>query len=198
MELACAFFVQPDILLLDEPTNHLDFAATEWLQQALCDYPKTVIVVSHDRDFLNKVTTDIIHIEKKQLHYYKGDYLCFQLTRENEQRRRTKERYAQKKKISELKTFINKHEKTIGFESVVQAKLKQLALERRDLEDDDELPGSRCGYISSSSSASKGYPEDEEGKKAFRFSFFYPDPLPNPSGLVRILDMSFRWGLTLP
>lgn len=79
--LAKALFVAPDLLLLDEPTNHLDFPTVLWLQQYLQRYKKTVIIVSHDRTFLNQVVTHIIHIDKKQLTYYRGDYNAFETLR---------------------------------------------------------------------------------------------------------------------
>lgn len=65
--LAAALFVEPDICLLDEPTNHLDLEAVLWLESYLQDYKHTLIVVSHDRGFLNEVCTDIIEFKKKQL-----------------------------------------------------------------------------------------------------------------------------------
>jgi ATP-binding cassette subfamily F protein 1 len=78
--LARALFVNPDLLLLDEPTNHLDLNAVIWLEAYLKKWKKTLLVVSHDRDFLNWVVTDIIHLHKLQLHYYKGDYDTYEKT----------------------------------------------------------------------------------------------------------------------
>jgi len=75
--LACALFVQPKLLLLDEPTNHLDLNASIWLEAYLAKYNKTLILVSHDRDFLNNIVTDIIHLNNKKLTYYKGNYDSF-------------------------------------------------------------------------------------------------------------------------
>lgn len=76
--LAQALFVNPDILLLDEPTNHLDFPAVLWLEEYLCKYEKTLIIVSHDRSFLNNVITDTVHYYQKQLNYYRGNYDVFE------------------------------------------------------------------------------------------------------------------------
>ena len=75
--LASALFVEPDVLLLDEPTNHLDFLAVVWLENYLKTYPKTMVVVSHDRTFLNAVVTDMIHLTQKKLVYYPGDFEKF-------------------------------------------------------------------------------------------------------------------------
>ena len=72
--LAAALFIEPDILMLDEPTNHLDLEAVLWLESYLVDYKHTLIVVSHDRGFLNEVTTDIIEYANQKLTYYKGNY----------------------------------------------------------------------------------------------------------------------------
>src|SRR5690606_25417316 len=72
--LAKALFDNPDILLLDEPTNHLDLEAVRWLENFLIDFENTVIVVSHDRYFLNKVCTHIVDIDYKQVNLYAGNY----------------------------------------------------------------------------------------------------------------------------
>ncbi len=71
VSIAGALFTCPDFLLLDEPTNHLDLNAVIWLAEYLKSYPKTVVVVSHDRAFLNEVATDIISMHDLKLHYYK-------------------------------------------------------------------------------------------------------------------------------
>merc|ERR1712096_372436 len=76
--LARALFAEPDILLLDEPTNHLDVHAVAWLVDFLNNYDRTIIMVSHARDVLNEVCTDITHLHYKKLHFYKGDYDTFE------------------------------------------------------------------------------------------------------------------------
>jgi len=82
--LARGLFMRPDILLLDEPTNHLDLHALLWLQDYLMSHEKTVLVVSHDRQFLSTVTTDIIQFKDKQLFYHPGNFSSF-LDRELEE-----------------------------------------------------------------------------------------------------------------
>ena len=72
--LAQALFGSPDIILLDEPTNHLDIASIEWLENFLMDFPGTVIVVSHDRHFLNAVCTHIVDIDYAKIQVYVGNY----------------------------------------------------------------------------------------------------------------------------
>ena len=72
--LAQALFGQPEIILLDEPTNHLDLASITWLEEFLMDYQGTVIIVSHDRHFLNNVCTHIVDIDYNKIKMYVGNY----------------------------------------------------------------------------------------------------------------------------
>lgn len=76
--LAAALFQEPDVLLLDEPTNHLDFEAVLWLRKFLKTYPKTLLLISHDRSLLNDVAQSIIHLHHKKLKCYKGNYDQFE------------------------------------------------------------------------------------------------------------------------
>lgn len=77
VSLARALFVEPDILLLDEPTNHLDLHAVLWLEDYLLKWHRTVLLVSHAREFLNAVCTDIIHLHSRSLACYRGTYNNF-------------------------------------------------------------------------------------------------------------------------
>ena len=79
--LAALLFTEPDLLLLDEPTNHLDLEASLWLENYLRRYPGTVLLVSHDRDLLNRVVEEILHLENGQLTLYSGNYDRFERTR---------------------------------------------------------------------------------------------------------------------
>lgn len=79
--LAAVLFTEPDLLLLDEPTNHLDLEATLWLEDYLKAYPRTMIIVSHDRELLNKVPTTIVHLDRLKLTSYSGNYDTFVKTR---------------------------------------------------------------------------------------------------------------------
>jgi len=79
--LAAVLFSQPDVLLLDEPTNYLDLEGALWLESYLARYPHTVIIVSHDRDLLNRAVTGILHLEDRKLTYYSGAYDTFAKTR---------------------------------------------------------------------------------------------------------------------
>ncbi|CAI9776638.1 unnamed protein product [Fraxinus pennsylvanica] len=78
ISLARALFVQPTLLLLDEPTNHLDLRAVLWLEEYLTRWKKTLVVVSHDRDFLNTVCNEIIHLHDLKLHFYRGNFDDFE------------------------------------------------------------------------------------------------------------------------
>ncbi|KAF3596708.1 hypothetical protein DY000_02026133 [Brassica cretica] len=78
ISLARALFVQPTLLLLDEPTNHLDLRAVLWLEEYLCRWKNTLVVVSHNVDFLNTVCTDIIHLHDQNLHLYRGNFDAFE------------------------------------------------------------------------------------------------------------------------
>lgn len=81
--LACAVFAQPHLLLMDEPTNHLDLESIRWLVQYLKGLECTVIVVSHDQDFLDQLAECIIHLTQKQLRYYPGNYSAFKAHRQD-------------------------------------------------------------------------------------------------------------------
>lgn len=79
--LAATLFAEPDLLLLDEPTNYLDLEGTLWLEDHLANYPRTVIVVSHDRDLLDTSVDQILHLENKKLTLYRGTYSSFEKQR---------------------------------------------------------------------------------------------------------------------
>jgi ATPase subunit of ABC transporter with duplicated ATPase domains len=101
--LASALFMAPDILLLDEPTNHLDFAAVLWLEAYLKSYAKTLLIVSHDRHFLNEVVTDICDLKDRKLTYYRGDYNTYIKAREEAQRDHERRYEAQEKQKLHIK-----------------------------------------------------------------------------------------------
>ena len=83
--LAAALFAAPDILLLDEPTNYLDLEGTLWLEDFLRSYPYTVLIVSHDRDLLNKAVDGILLLTENKLTLYSGGYDRFEETRREQQ-----------------------------------------------------------------------------------------------------------------
>jgi len=124
--LASALFVQPDVLLLDEPTNHLDFPAVKWLEDYLKEYKATLVVVSHDRTFLNNVITDVIYLFRKKLLYYRGNYDTFQKVREEQIRTTNKAFAIQQDKIAHQTEFINRWRANKKLSSMVQSRIKVL------------------------------------------------------------------------
>ncbi|MQL74466.1 hypothetical protein Taro_006836 [Colocasia esculenta] len=104
--LARALFIEPDILLLDEPTNHLDLHAVLWLESYLVKWPKTFIVVSHAREFLNTVVTDILHLHAQKLIAYRGDYDTFERTRAEQLRNQQKAIETSEKARSHMQVVI--------------------------------------------------------------------------------------------
>ncbi|WIA32674.1 hypothetical protein OEZ86_003475 [Tetradesmus obliquus] len=128
VSLARALFVEPDLLLLDEPTNHLDLHAVLWLEQYLCRWPKTLLVVSHAREFLNAVCTDVLHLHSRSIATYRGNYDVFVKTAEERLRNATKAAEAQAAKRAHVQAFIDKFRYNAKRASLVQSRIK--ALER--------------------------------------------------------------------
>jgi ATP-binding cassette, subfamily F, member 3 len=81
LALAAVLFVEPDLLLLDEPTNYLDLEGTLWLQDHIARYPRTVILISHDRDLLDRAVDSILHLDRGRLAFYRGNYASFERQR---------------------------------------------------------------------------------------------------------------------
>ncbi|HNZ28339.1 MAG TPA: ATP-binding cassette domain-containing protein, partial [Spirochaetota bacterium] len=106
--LAQALFGNPDILLLDEPTNHLDLASIKWLEDFLVDFENIVIVVSHDRHFLNKICTHIADIDFGKISIFVGNYDFWRESSEILQRQIKMENKKKEEKIKELREFIQR------------------------------------------------------------------------------------------
>jgi ATP-binding cassette subfamily F protein 1 len=104
ISLARALFLQPTLLLLDEPTNHLDLDASIWLETYLRKYKKTLLLVSHDREFLTTIVTDIIDLRDKKLNYYKGNYEAFEKNLQANKKKEAKERKLKEKEIIKAQT----------------------------------------------------------------------------------------------
>lgn len=103
VSLARALFMEPNLLLLDEPTNHLDLNAVIWLDNYLCSWKKTLLIVSHDQSFLDNVCTDIIHLDQQKLYYYRGNYSQFKIMLVQKKREQTKDYEKQQKQLKNLK-----------------------------------------------------------------------------------------------
>jgi ATP-binding cassette, subfamily F, member 3 len=106
--LAQALLCPSDLLLLDEPTNHLDLDAVIWLERWLVQYQGTLVLISHDRDFLDPIVTKILHIENQKLNEYTGDYSSFEVQRATKLAQQTAMYRQQQQKISHLQKYIDR------------------------------------------------------------------------------------------
>ena len=137
--LARALFGNPDILLLDEPTNHLDLAAIEWLEEFLIEFPNTVIVVSHDRYFLNKVCTHTADIDYGKIQLYAGNYDFWYESSQLMIKQMKEANKKKEEKIKELQDFISRF--SANASKSKQATSRKRALEKIEL--DTIKPSSR-------------------------------------------------------
>lgn len=109
LALAKLLLEEPNLLILDEPTNHLDFETLMWLEDYLKGYKGAIIIVSHDRYFLNKVCTRICEIEQGRLTSYRGDYSSYLVQKKMNSERQLKEYEAQQKEIAKLEDYVAKN-----------------------------------------------------------------------------------------
>jgi ATP-binding cassette subfamily F protein 3 len=126
ISLAKALFVMPDLLLLDEPTNHLDMNAVMWLEDYLINWPYTLVIVSHAKDFINNIATDIIHLTNQKLNYYKGNYLDFERERTEKIKQNHRIHEAQVKKMEHMQEFIDRFRYKAKRANLVQSRIKQM------------------------------------------------------------------------
>ncbi|KAM6122046.1 ATP-binding cassette sub-family F member 3 isoform 2-T2 [Pterocles gutturalis] len=126
LALARALFARPDLLLLDEPTNMLDVRAILWLETYLQTWQSTILVVSHDRNFLNAVATDIIHLHSQRLDTYRGDFENFMKIKEERLKNQQREYEAQQQYREHIQVFIDRFRYNANRASQVQSKLKLL------------------------------------------------------------------------
>ncbi|GAB4823496.1 hypothetical protein N2152v2_010542 [Parachlorella kessleri] len=174
ISLARALYIQPTVLLLDEPTNHLDLRAVLWLEEYLTRWKKTLVVVSHDRDFLNTVTTDIIHLHDERLHYYRGNFAQFEEMYEQRRREVNKEFEKYQKQMKAAK---RSGSKANADKVAKDAKAKQ---QRK-------------------AKGAAGYADDEKTADAPRqwndyvVKFEFPSPPELPPPLMQLIDVSFQY-----
>lgn len=127
LALAKLLLEEPNLLILDEPTNHLDFETLMWLEDYLKGYKGAIIIVSHDRYFLNKVCTRICEIEQGRLTSYRGDYSSYLVQKKMNSERQLKEYEAQQKEIATLKDYVAKN--------LVRASTSKMAKSRQHMLD---------------------------------------------------------------
>ena len=168
LQLARALMCPSDLLLLDEPTNHLDLDALVWLEAWLKRYAGTMIVISHDREFLDAVTNVTLHIERQQLTRYGGNYSAFETLRSQQLELQQSAFSKQKEKIAHLQKFIDRFKAKASKAKQAQSRVK--ALERME----------KIAPILADAD--------------FTFEFKEPANLPNP--MLAISDMSFGYQAT--
>jgi ATP-binding cassette subfamily F protein 3 len=125
--LAAVLFLEPEVLLLDEPTNYLDLEGTLWLESYLRSYPHTVIMVSHDRDLLNRAVGSIVHLERGRLTLYAGGYDTFEETRREKQRLDLKLQKKQEEQRRHIEAFIARFKAKASKATQAQSRIKALA-----------------------------------------------------------------------
>jgi ATP-binding cassette subfamily F protein 3 len=125
--LAAVLFSEPDILLLDEPTNYLDLEGALWLEEHVARYPRTVIIISHDRDLLDTAVDSILHLEQGKLTFYRGDYSSFE--RQRRERQTLDQKFAKSQDIERkrLTAFVERFRAKATKARQAQSRLKLLA-----------------------------------------------------------------------
>ncbi|MDO6565056.1 ATP-binding cassette domain-containing protein [Amphritea sp. 1_MG-2023] len=131
LNLAQALMSHSDILLLDEPTNHLDLDATIWLEQWLRNYQGTLLLISHDRDFLDAVSTHIVHMAQQKTELYKGGYSDFEKRRAERLAQQQSQFEKQQVRIAEIESFVNRFKAKATKAKQAQSRVKEL--ERMEL-----------------------------------------------------------------
>ncbi|RYF19268.1 MAG: ATP-binding cassette domain-containing protein [Comamonadaceae bacterium] len=166
LQLARALMCPSDLLLLDEPTNHLDLDALVWLENWLQRYAGTLVVISHDREFLDAVTNVTLHIDNQQLTRYGGNYSAFELLRAQQLEQQQSAYSRQQDKIAHLQKFIDRFKAKATKAKQAQSRVK--ALERME----------KIAPVLASAE--------------FTFEFKEPQNLPNP--MLAIQDAAFGYG----
>jgi ATP-binding cassette subfamily F protein 3 len=125
--LAALLFSEPDLLLLDEPTNYLDLEGTLWLERYLARYPRTVIVISHDRDLLNTAVDSIVHLIDRKLTYWRGGYDSFERQYRERQALQEKQRIKQIADRKHMQAFVDRFRYKASKARQAQSRLKAIA-----------------------------------------------------------------------
>jgi ATP-binding cassette subfamily F protein 3 len=166
--LAAALFVEPEVLLLDEPTNHLDLEAIMWLETYLLAYRHTLLIISHDRELLNKCIDHVIHVDKQQLTVYTGNYDTFERERAMRLGLQQKMHEKQQAQRAHMQAFVDRFKAQASKARQAQSRVK--ALERMDIVD---------AVIA---------------ERAVRFLFPNPDKIPSPMLSINHADVGYTDG----
>ena len=130
LNLARALMCRSDLLLLDEPTNHLDLDAVIWLESWLKQYRGTLLLISHDRDFLDSVCSQILHIEQKRATLYSGNYSAFERIRAEQLANQQAAYEKQQREIAHMHSFVERFRAKATKARQAQSRIK--ALERME------------------------------------------------------------------
>ncbi|KAK6098634.1 hypothetical protein MT418_000133 [Batrachochytrium dendrobatidis] len=174
LALARALFCRPDLLLADEVTNYLDFPAVVWLENYFQNWPATLLIVSHDRSFLDSVSTDILHLHSNQLDHYRGSFTNFVATRLERKRNQIREYEAQLQYRQHLQAFIDRWRYNAKRSAQAQSKIKIL----------EKLPP----LVPPSKDDMEGM---GEGQDSIYFKFPAPEKLSPP--ILQMTDVSFGY-----
>ncbi|MFG1488889.1 ATP-binding cassette domain-containing protein, partial [Oceanospirillum sp. HFRX-1_2] len=126
LNLAQALLMPSDLLLLDEPTNHLDLDATLWLENWLKQYPGTLLLISHDRDFLDSVVEHIAHFEQQKINLYRGNYSAFEVMRAQRLAQQQAQFEKQQTRIAEIENFVRRFKAKASKAKQAQSRVKEL------------------------------------------------------------------------
>ncbi|KAL7997405.1 putative ABC transporter, AAA+ ATPase domain, P-loop containing nucleoside triphosphate hydrolase [Plasmopara halstedii] len=180
ISLAKALYVEPTLLMLDEPTNHLDLNAVIWLDDYLQKWKKTLLIVSHDADFLNSVCSEVLHLENKKIAHYKGNYDMF---REMEKQKRKQMEKAWEKQQKQLRNL-----KASGKSS---KKATEIVKKKRE-------PGARATKkkaLLPEDAAEVSAPTDLlERPKEYIVQFSFPETTIVSPPILEVREASFRYG----
>lgn len=185
ISLARALFMEPTLLMLDEPTNHLDLNAVIWLDDYLQKWKKTLLVVSHDQDFLNSVCQEIIHLDQKKLVVYRGNYDTFKEQEANKRKQQQKDWEKQEKKLRELKA-----------KGITKANAEKEQVKAKSRE-----PGARAAKSKQTAEVKESAETQVklvERPKDYEVVFSFPPVPPLSPPILEVRDAHFQYGPNLP
>jgi len=216
VSLARALFLHPDVLMLDEPTNHLDLPSVLWLQAFLSMYDGCVVVVSHDRAFLNAVATHIIHFHHMQLFYYPGNYDAFEKARGDKLTKNVHTQHSLDRQRAKWEEGIKKMEQAARRNVKDQKRGSQVAQRRKKLlkwgqqktDDGKKWNCQKHGYRPGSTNENAaGWGKNRKMQRRSlveappaKFTFSFPADIPVQGGgpLLQLRDVSFSYPPATP